>query len=331
MHNGHIGQLASSERASRFRGAANRSGPGFQHELLVHSGDDGFLAGTLKFLGEGVAAEEPMLVAVSEQRIAALRGALGADARRIEFADMRVIGANPARIIPVWQRFLEQHADSARPLRGIGEPVWGGRTPAELSECERHESRLDGAFEDAPAFRLLCPYDLETLDPDVIHAAARNHPHVAGRPAGANRDYVPPGDPFAGTLPVPAAAPRELAFSVENLPAVRRLVAEAAASAALEPARTEDLVLAVSELAANSICHGGGTGTLRVWVEDRVLLSEVSDHGHIEDPLAGLRTPNPEQLRGRGLWLVNQVCDLAQIRSSPDAATTTVRLHMRLP
>jgi hypothetical protein len=37
----------------------------------------------------------------------------------------------------------------------------------------------------------------------------------------------------------------------------------------------------------------------------------------------------PEQLHGRGLWVVNQVCDLVQIRSSN--AGNVVRLHMRLP
>jgi anti-sigma regulatory factor (Ser/Thr protein kinase) len=31
---------------------------------------------------------------------------------------------------------------------------------------------------------------------------------------------------------------------------------------------------------------------------------------------------------GQGLWLVNQVCDLVEVRSSPDG--TTICLHMSL-
>ena len=43
------------------------------------------------------------------------------------------------------------------------------------------------------------------------------------------------------------------------------------------------------------------------------------------DPLAGRLAPGTEELDGRGLWMVNQLCDLVQLRSS--AAGTTVRVH----
>jgi hypothetical protein len=54
----------------------------------------------------------------------------------------------------------------------------------------------------------------------------------------------------------------------------------------------------------------------------------VQDAGHIEVPLAGRVRPRPEQLTGRGLWLVNQLCDLVQISSGH--AGTVARLHMNL-
>ena len=57
-------------------------------------------------------------------------------------------------------------------------------------------------------------------------------------------------------------------------------------------------------------------------------MCEVSDSGCIDQPLAGRERPNPADTTGRGLWLANQLCNLVQIRSSPDG--TTVRLHMRL-
>ncbi len=86
-------------------------------------------------------------------------------------------------------------------------------------------------------------------------------------------------------------------------------------------------MLAVNELATNSIRHGGGSGVLRVWREPEVLICEVTDHGHFEDPLVGRRRPAGTQVGGYGLWLANQVCDLVQVRSGPEGST--VRVHMR--
>lgn len=109
---------------------------------------------------------------------------------------------------------------------------------------------------------------------------------------------------------------------------LRKLLSEWAAGLGLDYERTQHLVLAVTELASNSVRHGGGGGTLRMWREDARLLVEIHDRGHIEEPLVGRTRPGPEQLTGRGLWLVNHLCDLVQIRSAP--AGSVVRVHMHL-
>ena len=81
----------------------------------------------------------------------------------------------------------------------------------------------------------------------------------------------------------------------------------------------------MTEVATNSIRHGSGGGTLRLWRQEDALVCEVTDPGHITDPLVGRRTPSPATQGGRGLWLANQLCDLIQVRSTP--AGTTIRLH----
>jgi anti-sigma regulatory factor (Ser/Thr protein kinase) len=91
--------------------------------------------------------------------------------------------------------------------------------------------------------------------------------------------------------------------------------------------RVDDLVLVANELACNSIRHGGGTGTLRLWRESGELVFEVQDRGLVTDPLIGRRNPNPTTGGGAGLWIANQVCDLVQIRSTPENGTT-VRVHI---
>ena len=92
---------------------------------------------------------------------------------------MEVVGRNPARIIPAWSRFVADHAGSGGGMRGIGEPIWAGRTDAELSECQLHESLINLAFAAADDFRLICPYDTDALPEDVIAEARRSHPVVS--------------------------------------------------------------------------------------------------------------------------------------------------------
>lgn len=120
----------------------------------------------------------------------------------------------------------------------------------------------------------------------------------------------------------------EMRFTARELRGVRQLVSSYA-EGSLGKTRTDDLVLAVNELATNSVRHGGGEGTLRMWMDENVLVCEVHDAGHIADPQVGQAPPTPDQPSGRGLWVVNHLADLVQIRSSPTG--TVVRVHMRLP
>src|SRR5919204_4086588 len=138
----------------------------FRHEALFYAGPDDFVRRTGAFLRDAVEAEEPTLVVVDATKICLLREELDGAAHAIHFADMAEVGANPARIIPAWREFVTRHAPTGRRLRGIGEPIWPERTPAELVECERHESLLNLAFDDGADFWLLCPYDMEAMPPE---------------------------------------------------------------------------------------------------------------------------------------------------------------------
>jgi anti-sigma regulatory factor (Ser/Thr protein kinase) len=308
---------------------------GFGHELLLYTaGDHGFLDGTLASIGLALAHEASVLVAVATKRADALRQALGEAAERVRFVDMQDVGRNPARIFPVWLDFAREHvrAGDGHAL-GISEPVWPGRSPAELTECDRHEALLNLAFDAGPGWNLLCPYDLDRLDDHVIEAAKRAHPLLARDPTGLSdsggylrADHMP--QPFAGPLPAPAAPVEELDFAGETLGRMRHRLSAWAAGHGLGGDATEELVLAVNELAANSVRYGGGGGTLRCWQEDGELLCEVQDAGHIRAPLTGRVRPAPDACSGRGVWLVNQLCDLVQIRSAP--AGSVVRVHKRL-
>jgi len=298
---------------------------GFQHQALIYDGAEDYLAGAIPYLEAGLEVDQQMLVAVGPDQTALLRDQLGADADLIHFVDMREVGRNPASIIPLWAEFIEENA--GLPVRGIGEPIWAARSAAALDECQRHEALLNTAFDRGSVWDLLCPYDAGTLGHDVLDQVAHSHPSILrGGRSEKSASFARDEDCFGGELASPAAPPETVAFDVTGLGEVRRRVTAAAERAGMDPTEVADLVTAVSELAANSVMHGGGSGTLRLWQENERLLAEVEDRGLIEEPLVGRIQPDVHQEGGRGLWLANQLCDLVQIRSGE--AGTTVRLHL---
>ena len=113
-----------------------------------------------------------------------------------------------------------------------------------------------------------------------------------------------------------------------DLSEVRALVLQRAREAGLAEGRASDLVLAVSEVAANTLRHTKSSGTLAIWHNDREIVCEVRDAGIITDPMPGHVRPAPDATGGHGLWLVYQVCDFVELNS--DESGTTIRMHMAL-
>ncbi len=113
-----------------------------------------------------------------------------------------------------------------------------------------------------------------------------------------------------------------------DLSQVRLLVLKQAREAGLTEARVNDLVLAVSEVAANTLRHTQSSGTLAIWHNDDEIVCEIRDSGTIADPRAGENKPAPGASGGHGLWLVRQVCDLVELTSNGNG--TTIRMHMAL-
>ena len=113
-----------------------------------------------------------------------------------------------------------------------------------------------------------------------------------------------------------------------NLSEVRALVRQNARQAGLPESRANDLVIAVSEAAANTVRHARSSGTLDIWHDDAEIICEIRDRGVITDPLAGQRQPAADAMAGHGLWLVYRLCDLVELISGKDG--TTVRMHMAI-
>ncbi|HEX4092190.1 MAG TPA: ATP-binding protein [Trebonia sp.] len=113
-----------------------------------------------------------------------------------------------------------------------------------------------------------------------------------------------------------------------NLSEVRVLAETQARTAGLAEDRIVDFVIAVSEIAANTVRHARSAGSIEIWHADGEIICEMHDSGVITDPTVGSRPPAADANGGHGLWLVNQICDRVELTS--DEKGTTIRLHMSL-
>ena len=298
------------------------------HEAMLYDGPAEFVSGIAAFLKEAVAAGQPVLVAVPGPHLELLTETL--DHAPVEIADMGLLGRNPARIIPAVRRFVDAHP--GQPCSFVGEPIWAGRSAAEIDESTRHEALLNHAFAGEP-LSILCPYDSNGLRDGIIADALRTHPTASGPgPLDVATDYADPASIYAAPDPPLATPPVQttvLPFAdADDLPALRAAIRTYCRSARLTDGRIDDVVLSVDELASNTIRHGGGPGILRIWHDARALSCEIEGPGQIRDPLAGRRPPAPDADRGRGLWLINTLCDLTQIRTGPQGTTVRFRLAL---
>ncbi|MFE5207206.1 anti-sigma factor RsbA family regulatory protein [Streptomyces sp. NPDC056600] len=305
-------------------------GGGYRHELYPYAGGDEFVQGTLRFIEDALEGGEAVVVAVPEDKASMLRAEIRED-EAVRYVDTSRVAHRPGRLIDSWQGWIAKHVEEGRPVRGIGESPWDQvRSPAEAAELHYHEWLLNKAFAKGPAWWLLCPYDVAHDEGGGLQDMARCHPEMRrdGRTmpcedydAQAPYAFVPlthPCDPY-----------EEFAYTSGDLPALRGKITACAEEHGLSGLRLRELHLAATEVATNSIRHGGGQGVLRTWSEGDRLVCEFRDAGYMENPLTGRLRPNARQIGGRGLWLVHQLTDLVEIRSSPDEGTT-VRLHTGL-
>jgi anti-sigma regulatory factor (Ser/Thr protein kinase) len=302
-----------------------------EHDALFYADADEYVAGVLGFVREGLARDEPVLVAVPGPNLNLLRDALTPDeARRVRLRDMSVAGRNPGRIIgTVLMAFVREHAD--RRVRIVGEPIWAGRTDEEYPACAEHEALINVALGESPAY-IHCPYDTARLPGSVLTDATRTHPTLAAGPERwSSPTYTDPGAVAASfdvpLSPVPPEAEMLVIRSSTGARAARVLVHGTAELHGLDPDRLAEIRVVTQELAVNTLIHSGGAGLLQVWAADDHLVVQVQDGGRITDQLVGRRPPEPPNV-GHGLFVVHQLADLVRIHR--ESHGTTVRAYFRL-
>lgn len=297
------------------------------HAALLYRDPSALRAAVAEFAEEAADEGEPLLAIAPVTTLELIDDALAASGAVIAVSDMARVGRNPGMVLPILQEWAA--AGHAGRVRVLSQPMWRGRCWAEMAECLRHEALLNAVLAAVPV-SVLCLYDAAHLDaaalpgvelthPELIDELGRRPSVVYGDPLALYRGDRWPQDeptgpvgehPFAGDL-------RRLRHAVADDPRLR----------ALDARRREDLVLAVNEAATNAVRHGDRAVRTRVWRDDERVVSEVRSQTAIKDPLAGHRRPAPDATGGRGLWLINQLCDLVELRSGPRGSS--VRMHMR--
>ena len=300
----------------------------FAHPALFYSDEESYIDGTVPFVVEGLASAEPVTVAVPGRNLELLKEALSGFSHLVTFIDMADTGRNPGRIIPELRAFADRHRGA---VRIISEPVWDLRTDVEYPACTLHEALVNYAFSGRD-LSILCPYDISALNHDILADAEKTHPVVIDASGHRPSDHFHPARVVVAAHSLPLATPADAASTLVGagaMAAVRTFAREQATKFGLALDRVDDFALAVTELATNSVRHGGGESTVRVWTESESIVCQVNDNGHITDVLAGRTPVHANDPGGRGLLLVNRLADLVRTQTTSSGTAIQVRFDLR--
>ena len=296
------------------------------HEALIYRDEAEFDAAMHAFLQEAAAAGEPVLVALPGPHLEHAREALAdvmADAR---LEDAEQVARNPSCLLSMIEEWVASHDGHARI---VSEVVWPGRSHAEAVEALRHEALVNHALAGSGA-TVMSPFDAQHLDDDILAAVEMTHPTVMeGGQRRAGTAYTDPlSSAFSELWPLanPTGPVSEHPLD-GSLSKLRHSIADDPALGSLSAQRRSDLVFAINEAAANAVRHGNVTCLTRIWHDGDEVVTEVISQSGIPDVMAGRRRPAADALEGRGLWLINQLCDLVELRSGTGG--TTLRMHIR--
>jgi anti-sigma regulatory factor (Ser/Thr protein kinase) len=303
---------------------------GFVHSALFYHSQRDYVDFVTRFVVDGLAREEPVLVAVPRDSMGVVRDALGrapdASPAELQLIDITKVARNPGRFLAAADSFAEKHPD--RRVRIVSQLVWPGRTAEESLACVQHEALVNGAFEGHQVTGL-CLFDASRLTEDVLADARATHPLLwACGSLHRNIEYAP-DDVLARCNQPLTANPGAVTYIVRrsaDLRPARSFAVDYAGWVGLSQDGIEDLQLIATELATNSLIYTNGACRLAFWRHDDHLVCEARDSGRLDDPLVGRLDPGPRGPASRGLFLVNALSDL--VRTHTTTSGTTIQAYL---
>jgi anti-sigma regulatory factor (Ser/Thr protein kinase) len=290
------------------------------HQALIHNSQAQLTDAAAAFVTLGLESGDPVLVAAEAQTVGALRAELGADAGLVELHESSEWFPRPYERLQELRRRAAEVPDGGH-LHVVDEWSWGS-SGAAAREWARFESVLNLVLADAPLL-LLCPFDQRVVSHAVLEAARRTHPElIEGGAAVTSSEFIPPG---AYLSPAPAKPPEDAVTLPAAWPELREAVRAHAERVAMGPKRTDDLVLAVQEIATNAGVHGSPPVHAQLWDHADELVCQVSDGGGGRlDPHTGWVPPDDPGGGGWGLPIARLTSDALEISAGPERTVVTL-------
>jgi anti-sigma regulatory factor (Ser/Thr protein kinase) len=307
----------------------------YLHDAAVYHSPEEFLAVALPFVEDGLAAGEPVLVALPPVLTALVMDALPAEHDGVSSVPYEELYRRPARGVQALQRLL---AEQTTPDDGHVRVLGATPLPAASTSWQpwaRFEAYLTSTLASSPAW-LLCLFDGAVATPEVLDDVRRTHPHLVDPATGrrANPTWEV-GSSFLRDSLSREEAPEDLTDPDLTLTdpsphEVRRQVAAAAAGTLLGEEDRMDVVTAASEIVTNALQHGEAPVVVRIWADQDHLTVKVRDAGPgPDDPAVGLAGVDREPgAGGMGLWLAHLLC--SEVTMRVDQQGFEVRLTARV-
>ncbi len=310
------------------------------HDAVLYDDDEHLVRVAAPFLADGLAAGDPAVITTTARAAALLHEAIG-DHPLLHVIDRHdAYGTRTPTAITRLRRLAGRYAgDGDRRVRIVGEMDFGP-TGRDWLEWQRYEAVLNEALAGCPLWGL-CLFDTQRLAPPLLDGALATHPRLMDTDGPApNPAFVDPAVYVRG-LPVPdepleATPPRLAVEDVRDVAGLRHAVARELAAGRGDADVLEDFRLAVDEMVANAVRHGGPPVSLRLWTDDERMVCTIGDGGPgWDDPFAGYGPAHGDDLSrgGMGLWLARQLCDHVDISGGehhPGGPGVRVRLTTRL-
>jgi hypothetical protein len=149
-----------------------------EHSAYFYKDDGQFKVTMGSFLAEGLERSEATIAVTTPTNIELLRDHLGTDAGRVEFVDSTKWLTTPDSALKQFSSFSDAKLGAGAPwVRFVAQPIWKGRSGAEVRLWTRFESLVNVLFGSSPV-TFVCPYDERTLDPEILSDACETHPDI---------------------------------------------------------------------------------------------------------------------------------------------------------